>query len=248
MTNTKLIFYWYVHNQPWNPLYDIHIKLLYEYRDRFNEKEFIIATDPYTEKKYIDAVIDKIKKIMPDATFTYYENDKNLRESKYFYNEIATKLDQMEDKWYFFAHNKGVDSWYAPGDFCKLWIIGMYFMNLNYPDKIEEQMKSPNTCVIGTYLIRNVKAWAWLRYNWHFSGTFWWFNPKRICKVMYEKGTAIPSKNDRYFTESCWGTCIPDNEKYRRPALDMYEANWRQAFNWMPDDMRMDVFKVLKHK
>jgi hypothetical protein len=245
MINTKLIFYWYVHKTGWNKVYNIHLKMLNAYSNRFDEKEFIIATDPDTPQENIDAVKNAIIEIIPDAIFTSYPNDKNLRESNYFYNEIAKKLDQMEDKWYFFAHNKGVDSWYAPGELCGFWITGMYFMNLHYIDKIKEQMDSTQACVIGTYLIRNLKAWVWLKYNWHFSGTFWWFNPKRITDALKELHTSIPYKNDRYFTESVWGTCFPDTEKYRLPALGMYNANWRQSVNWMTKEMKDDLLKVI---
>ena len=245
MTSTKLIFYWYVHNKPWNPLYDIHTRMLKEYKDRFTEQEFIIATDPDTQQEYIDNVKARLNEIFPDAVFTPYGNDKQLRESLYFYNEIATKLDSLEDRWYFFAHNKGVDTWYAPGDICKMWIIGMYYMNLNYPDRIQEQMESPDTCVIGTYLIRNQRAWPWLTYQWHFSGTYWWLNPKRIASVMRERNTAIPPRNDRYFTEGCWGTCLPDEEKYRKPALGNYSAHWKNNFNWMNPEDKERAMKFL---
>lgn len=246
MTDTKLIFYWYVHNKPWNYIYDIHTRMLNEYKDKFSEQEFIIATDSDTKQEYIDTVISRITEIFPEAKFTFYSNDKQLRESKYFYNEIATKLNQMEDRWYFFGHNKGVDTFYAPGDMCKMWIIGMYYMNLNYPEKISEQMKMPHTCVIGTYLIRNLKAWPWLRFKWHFSGTFWWFNPKRISDVMKEQNTSILPRNDRYFTEGCWGTCLPDSELYRKPALDNYNAAWRSKFNWMNSTDKEQAMKFLQ--
>lgn len=186
-----------------------------------------------------------MKSIFPEATFVFYDNDKQLRESKYFYNEIATKLDSMEDRWYFFAHNKGVDTWYAPGDMCKMWIIGMYYMNLNYPDKIKEDMDKPQTCVIGTYLIRNLRAWPWLKFKWHFSGTYWWFNPKRITNVMKELNTSIPPRNDRYFTEGCWGTCLPDDDLYRRPALGKYNAEWRRRFDWMDSADKEQAMKFL---
>lgn len=244
MTNTKLIYYWYVHNMPWPSLYDLHIRMLNEYKDRFSEQEFIISTDANTKPEYKENVMNHIKDIFPDAQFTFYENDRQLRESKYFYNEIAMKLEQMEDRWYFFAHNKGIDTRYAPGDMCKMWIIGMYYMNQNYPEKIEEQM-GDDTCVIGTYLLRNLKAWHWLQFRWHFSGTYWWFNPKRIVNVMKEKNTSLPPNNDRYFTEGCWGTCLPDEEPYRKPALGNYNTNWRMKFDWMGAEDKEKAMKFL---
>jgi len=160
-----LIYYFYVHPTGWNDLYDFHIYNLKAYKEVFDKQIFIISHDPDTLTIHIDNVRKAIHSVFPDAEIRNYANDKDLRESKWFYNEIATKLSQLPDQWYFFAHNKGVDTWYTPVDNCKRWIMGMYFMNLNYMDKIEEQMDQYETCVIGTYLIRNVKAWPWLRYN-----------------------------------------------------------------------------------
>ena len=93
-----------------------------------------------------------------------------------------------------------------------------------------------DTCVIGIYLIANrrPKNMSWLTYNYHFSGTYWWFNPKRICDVMKTYNSKIPN-NDRYFTESLWGTIIPNDYRYIKPALDMYQARWKHGFEWMPE-------------
>ena len=235
-----LIYYFYVHKTGWNPLYNLHFFFLSRYRERFDSQNFILAIDEDTPKENVERVKKAILEIFPSAQITYYPNDPELRESNYFYNEIASNLTQLPDQWYFFAHNKGVDTWYASPELCRGWISGMYFMNLNYMDEIEKQLSYPEMCVIGTFLIRNVKAWKWLRYNWHFSGTFWWFNPRHIYKVMIKHNTSIP-ENSRYFTEGVWGTTIPDNERYRQPALGMYEANWRYCFQWMTPKMRLDL-------
>jgi hypothetical protein len=239
MTSIKktLIYYWYVHSTGWQDLYDLHISNLKIYKDVFDKEIFIISRDDDTNPEYVSAVIDKLRSIFPDAEFKAYKNDKTLRESCYFYNEIATKLQDYPDEWYFFAHNKGVDTYYTSKENCKDWICGMYFMNLNFMDSIETNMNLKDTCVIGTYLIRGVKQWSFLKYNWHFSGTFWWFNPSRVYKVMKENNNEIPS-NNRYFTEGFFGSVIPDDEKYRRPSLMVYYANWRKGITWMPERLK----------
>lgn len=239
MTNIKktLLYYWYVHPTGWNEIYNFHIKNLKIYKDVFDNEIFIISRDDDTKQEYIDNVKNHIIEIFPNVEFREYKNDKELRESFWFYNEIALKLKDLPDAWYFFAHNKGVDTWYTSKELCYKWIAGMYFMNLHNVDGVESHMSLEDTCVIGTYLIRNVKAWSFLKYNWHFSGTYWWFNPHRVYDVMIKNNNSIPI-NNRYFTEGFFGSVIPDEERYRRPALMRYDANWRYGFAWMNKEMQ----------
>lgn len=62
---------------------------------------------------------------------------------------------------------------------------------------------------------------------------------------MHKYNTEIP-ENSRYFTEGLFGTVIPDNEKYRQPALGMYEANWRYGHTWMTEKMKIDLVNLSK--
>ena len=238
-----LLYYWYVHKQ-WNDLYDFHFDNLQAYKDVFDEEIFIISRDKTTEQEKIDRVENRIKEIFPNAQFEYYDNNPELRESLWFFNEVAAKLKQWPDNWYFFAHNKGVDTFYKTPDDCRRWIAAMYFMNLHDMEEIEKEMNSDETCVIGTYLIRNLRAWPWLKYRWHFSGTYWWFNPKKAHDIITKYKSVYPP-NNRYFTEGFWGSVIPDEERYRKPSLLMYGANHNQKFNWMNDELIQKIREIL---
>ncbi len=240
--NKELIYYFYVHKTGWNDLYNIHFYYLEKYKDRFDAQTFIIATDNDTPAEHIHNVERAIINIFPSAKIIYYPNDKELRESNYFYNEIALKLDDFDDKWYFFSHNKGVDTYYTTKEVCEFWIEAMYFMNLNYMNDIEKQMNG-DTAVIGTFLIRNLKAWSWLKYNWHFSGTYWWFRPHKVNAIIKENKSSFPA-NSRYFTEGFFGSVIPDDHRYVKPSLDIYNANYRQKTNWMSRHIRKDFMYI----
>lgn len=244
MSNKTLLFYWYVRNDGWHDLYDFHLKNLEAYKDVFDSAIFIISHDDDTKQKYIEAVIEKLKNIYPDAEYRCYRNDKKLRESKYVYEEIALKLKDMPDQWYFWGHCKGIDSKYVSMPHCYKWVAGMYFMNLYFIDEVEKYMNDSETCTIGTYLMRNYKAWSFLKYQWHFSGTFWWFNPHRIYELIIKLGNKIPL-NDKYFSEGFFGSVIPDNEKYRKPSLLKYNANHYNGFFWMTEEMRKNLITKL---
>ena len=85
-----LKYYWYVNPSGWNVIYDIHLYNLGLYKNSFDETEFIISFDcGETDLKEVDKTIGKLKEIFPDAKFTAYQNDKENRESKYFYYEYG---------------------------------------------------------------------------------------------------------------------------------------------------------------
>ena len=217
----KMIFYWYVPSCGWYEIYDLHIKNLNIYKDRFDEVSFIISVDGVDDdgyKRNIDLTIDKLRCIFPNAKFIMYKNDKELRESVYFYNEIVMKLNQFDnDVIIFFAHNKGVDSWYA-NDRLGTWINLMYFENLFNVDRISDYFSKESVCCAGTYTIMNLKAWNFLKYSWHYSGTFFWICPKRILNMIHANNEVIPP-NGRYATEGFLGSVIPNDDKYRIAIL-----------------------------
>ena len=209
----KLIFYWYVPSEGWNPLYDLHIQNLNYYKDRFDETELIVSTDWDTKKEHIDNTVSKLQNIFPNIVVTPYTNDKKLREAKYFREEIATKLDTFpEDMAVFFAHNKGVSSNYVRRSVLFDWINFMYFANLYDIDEIKRELEDHNICSIGTFTVENAHVFSFLKYNWHYSGTFYWIVPSRIYKRIVEYHEQIPYP-DRYFAEGFLGTVLPYDHK-----------------------------------
>ena len=239
--NKNLLFYWYVRDDGWHDLYDFHLRNLEAYKDVFTKAIFIISHDDDTPQEYINTIVCKLNKIYPDAEIIYWKNDKVTRESKYVHDEIALKFQYMPDEWYFWGHCKGIDSNYVTKDYCYKWVAGMYFMNLYDIASIEKSMSLPDTCVIGTYLRTQCNAMYGSRYNWHYSGTFWWFNPKRIYRIMKQYDNHIPPV-DRYISEALFGFIIPNEDRYRKPAMNLYNMDPKV----MPIELKNKLFEKIK--
>ena len=233
-----LLFYWYVPEKGWNKIYDLHIDNLHIYKDSFDKVTFIISTDDIDTEDYknnINYTVDKLKSVFSDAEFKEYRNDKKTRESAYFYGEVLDKLDEFpENEILFFAHNKGVDSWYA-GNRLTTWINMMYFANLHDVKKIKSYFDMETVCCAGTYTIMNLKAWNFLKYMWHYSGTFFWISPSRLSKYIKESKEKIPPIG-RYSTEGLLGSILPNDDKYRI-ALYGRAREVHLGNTWIKDNM-----------
>lgn len=217
----ELIFFWYIPSFEWHNIYDLHLKNLSYYHVVFDKKTFILATDEIEIDK-INRTKEKILKVVPDAEFISYGNDKQLRESLFFYNEIALKLNTFNDnEALFFAHNKGVSSNYVSKDDLNYWINMMYYCNLNNMNIVDNYLNNGETYSIGTLCYKKWNPWASypVKYKWHYSGTFFWIIPSRINKYIIDNKITIP-KNNRYFTEAFLGNIISDNEKYAKVIFE----------------------------
>lgn len=214
---THLLFYWYVPQDGWHEIYDLHLKSLRNFAWKFDHVTFVIASDGNCGDLYgkmVSDTIDRLTEIAPSSDFVMYGNDKVLRESYYFRNEVALKLGTFpDDEVVFFVHNKGVASDYVPKEELYNWVTAMYFSNLSDFEKVLGLFEKETVCCIGTRKIVHAKPWAFLKYRWHYSGTFFWMAPRRIHKLIVDRHEEIP-RNDRYFTEGFLGSVIPDSEDY----------------------------------
>ena len=215
----KLIFYWYVPEFEWHELYDLHLKNLEYFKDCFDKKVFVLAFDDKTKGTgKVERTMQKIHNVISDATFVMYDNDAFLRESLYFYNEIAKKFNKLpNDEAIFFAHNKGVSSTYYDKSNVVCWINTMYYCCLHDMELIDKYLEEPTTCSIGSLCIRHSNPFGhfFQKYAWHYSGTFFWIVPHRINKVIELSNAQLPP-NDRYFTEGFLGCVIPDDDRFRK--------------------------------
>lgn len=224
---THMIFYWYVPLCGWHKIYDLHIKNLEIYANRFDKVTFVISCDENSHNDYkthINMTIERLKSICNDADFIKYKNDSTLRESYYFYNEIVNKLDSFGDEIIFFAHNKGVATWYETESSLNDWINVMYFENLNDIESIKNLFKDTELCSVGTYKISSSKPWSFLKYKWHYSGSYFWMCPKRIYSEIIKNNEVIPNVN-RYFAEGFLGSVIDDVETKTLGLLGNYEGH-----------------------
>lgn len=208
-----LLLYWYV-PENWYPVYDLHIKNLRYYSNRFDQVNLVLASDSGCPKELIRATEEKLAALFPQGmNVTYTDNDPDQREAKYFREEVALKLDQLDQEaTYFFCHNKGVASHYVSRDVLETWINFMYFANLYKIQDIENYLDKPETCTIGTYTWPNYYGlhMRFVKYKWHYSGTFFWFVPSRLVEHMNQTHEPVPA-GSKYFAEGFPGSVLPYN-------------------------------------
>lgn len=202
-----LKYYWYVNKDGWNYIYDIHLRNLRVFKNVFDEAEFIISFDcGETPLEYVGDTIERLRGIFPDAKFTAYQNNKDNRESQYFYYEIENKLDSFDDDTaIFFAHNKGLATDYVTMVDRIAWINIMYYYNLRFIPRIDELLANEKVCAIGHFKIY-YPYWTNCKYNWHFPGTYFWVVPSRLKKRIEENNVKSLDWLDRYSTEGFLGT------------------------------------------
>ena len=207
-----LVFYWYVPSFFWHEVYDLHLKNLALYKDVFDYILFAISVDENSCD--VDETINRIKSVVPNANFVVVENNKEQRESKFFYDSIISSIGSAtQEGAIFFAHNKGVESTYMPNDERDRWINTMYYFNLRNQGKIDEMLSDEKTIVIGTAKIVNYTSigFAWCEHKWHYTGTFYWIVPNRLNKWLADNSIVPMPVNGRYYAEGFWGTLFNDD-------------------------------------
>lgn len=235
----------------WDSIYDLHLKNLALYLpvQNFQEKLFIIAYNKgdYTVAPYVLKLIDKLKELAPDAKFVFLDNDPVLREAKYFYNEIATKLGGFnEDDVIFWAHAKGKFSTYKPRHLVNMWVNLMYFGNLASVKGIDEFMANQDRFCLGTLFwdTTNTKLredYDNQRFHWHYSGTFFWFKPRKIDEYIKQNNIQIP-ENNHWFAECFLGNVVPQEKVMY--TYGKYEDDIMKFFNNMSQPARGNFAKI----
>jgi hypothetical protein len=202
---TNLIFFCYLKN---NNFIDkslmSHINALKYYCDVFNgDKIIYISCDSKIENK--DEICNLFS-FLGNPKIRFVSNFSELRESKYFLEQI----NQINDlnSFTFYAHAKGAtyDENNAP---LQNWITAMYFFNLDklYLNK-NLKILDENKTFAGT-LRKDLKCPPWVISDWHYSGTFFWFNTKKLFDKNFDF-----YREGRYEVESFPGNHSDISESY----------------------------------
>lgn len=181
----NLIYYCYFENSEINEFAKYNIKLINRYLHIFNGQRIIkIAVD--------DLSIDNshLIDLFPNCEIELVQNNKETRESEYF----IQSLKQIKDtnSLTFFAHNKGSKSGVTNNNVNKVWLLSMYFFNLEeiYLTNIEYSLKEDKT--FSGIMQITIPCPPWVTTDWHYSGTFFWFNTKKLFDIdgwdIFEKG------------------------------------------------------------
>lgn len=203
----RLVFYFYTfENFMDNRAIKIHLKCLKHYANVFDEALFIISVDNTGESKLIfDTEVELLKLGFNDIHFKIHKNN-SYREAQPFYNEIVAKLNTL-DGLTFFGHNKGTTNYengWAVRESIDAWIIGMYYLNLEFINEVETSLLSEPHRFYGAFLTdaRNTALKSWL-----YSGTFYWINCLEVWNDATLGNIHLPSSaHHRGFAENFPGS------------------------------------------
>ncbi len=212
-----------------NKFAEVNLKLLKRYLPIFDGQKIIkIAVDD------IEKDNSHLMQIFSDTSGCDIQIVKNNPET----GEGETFIDSMkelkkEESLTFYGHAKGVSVNYDESDkfqVHKMWMFSMYFFNLE-PEFLKEiNYQLNNGKSFSGILRKEVSCAPWVVTDWHYSGTFYWFN---TLDVLNTNGWDTIEKN-RFTPESFPGYVVPlERSHYNLLSLpynfDTYHHNFWQS-------------------
>lgn len=213
----KLIYYLYLPKN-WREtlLYKIHFNCLSYYSDCFDEAYFAISLDDIDDtdtileaEQKIIGIFQKIKKI----EFEIVKNT-NLYEVPIFKKEIVDRLGQ--DDLVFFAHGKGISNftWCEPERVYET-VCALYYLSLQEEKEkyeISNKLTRLDADMIAYGSLQTIytyKPHIKSLYEWHYMGTFFWINSKRLKHYITNNNITVPEVGDRFYSENFLSNIIP---------------------------------------
>jgi hypothetical protein len=159
--------------------------------------------------------------LTPNISFKIVENT-YLRDSRTFYDFIATKLDEY-DGLTFFGHNKGTTNLdtYNLENVSK-WITSMYYLSLEYIDEVVHSLTEGRELSFGSLInvidydkivisedevedkrkfVDRTKIFLG-KNKYLYTGTFFWLNTLSIYEYMRKNDVELPKLTDRWYAEN----------------------------------------------
>jgi hypothetical protein len=181
----NLVYYCYFENSEINEFANYNITLINKYLPLFNGQRIIkIAVDDLLRNN------SHLINLFPNCEIELVQNNPETRESEYFIQSL--KEIKNKNSLTFFAHNKGSKNGGAENNVVKVWLLSMYFFNLEerYLSNIEYNLTTDKT--FSGIMQITVPCPPWVTTNWHYSGTFFWFNTEKLFSIdgwdNFEKG------------------------------------------------------------
>lgn len=178
----RLVFYFYTfENFTGNRAIQLHLRCLKHYSKVFDEALFIISVDDTENDKLIfDTEVELLKCGFKNVHFKVCNNS-SFCECQAFFNEIVKKLGML-DGFTFFGHTKGTTNYgngWAVEESLDAWILGMYYLNLEYIDELEDYFTRLNGArFYGTFLSNYITE---PKNKLTYLGSFYWLN----CPVIW---------------------------------------------------------------
>ena len=200
----RLIFHFYSFaNFRKNYAIQLHLKCLKHYSSVFDEALFIISVDNINDNDLIlETQIAILQCGFKNVQFKIHENNLYY-EAEPFYNEVISKLDIL-DGLTFWGHTKGTTNVLQEiksMESLEAWILGMYFLNLQFIEEVEWALCVEPHRFYGTFLTDLRESWA---HCYLYPGTFYWLNCPGIWRDLQLKMTKAPvptSSGDRGVAE-----------------------------------------------
>lgn len=244
----RLIFYFYLSDNWLESITNrIHLNCLRYYSHIFDEVIFVISLDNTSNYELIRSFELTILELgfTPKISFKIVENT-YLRETKCFYELIATKLDEY-DGLTFFGHNKGstnLNSYEL--DAVAMWITALYFFSFDDMNEVVKTLTDGREMSYGPLL--NVinggeinvteegivprkkfieKSMVFLgKEKYLYMGTFFWLNGRTIYEYIRKNDKTIPILSDRWYAENFCANLFP--LEYAYSYRGRYSKNYLQ--------------------
>lgn len=182
----KMFYYlWVSPDFEENIAVQVHKMCLEEIVDKFDELNFIVATDDYpnSDGDFLRAIkwLDSICKGR-DYNVRMCDNSK-LRESRVILEDLMPLVHSGEDSYIFLGHSKGItDVNMKERNIYSIlrWVVAMYFYSMSYIPEMEEKLI--NSAMFGPLLTHwNYENDANIdSHGMFYIGNFYWVNPKNI--------------------------------------------------------------------
>lgn len=223
----KLIFYFYITPDFFERKTNlVNVECLRYYSQIFDDIVIYLSLNDTADYELIRRIEEIFIKFphKGNISFKIHKND-DFRESIVLKEAIADRL-QEEDSLIFFAHGKGFTNLEQYDEESMLhWLIGCYYLSLNFLDEVEYSIDGNDriwSCYGAFPLVQKDKIgieddyWEHrylgsIKYQWCYSGTFFWINPKRLWMAVRNYDIEMPKLFDRYYSEKFLGNLVPFN-------------------------------------
>lgn len=224
----RLIYYFYgFEGYRDNRAIKIHLNCLKYYSHIFDEALFVISLDDVDNKELIHSIQkDIIECGFKNITFKVHKNN-GYCEAQVYYNEIIERLSQL-DGLTFFGHTKGISNYHNYNiNSIDDWILGMYYLNLEYINEIETNLCHDIARFYGTFL--QAIGPKTNKNQIVYSGTFYWINAPMLYNDIKTGEVELPSTYfHRGYAEGIPGNSFPWGEgkflaSHNRRILGRYD-------------------------
>lgn len=212
----KLAFYiWAYKNVRENPIYQIHLRCLKYYHNIFTDTVFYVALEEEGDL-YREIVNDIIGCGFDECSVKIIKgvNDYKFGEAKFCYDEVFHDLLSY-DGITLFSHTKGLsnvldedrnitqDTERIKKIAC--WVCGMYYSNLSDMTDVTQRLYRDGYITYGAFKVNNN--------YWHYAGSFYWVNSKKLWNYLNAENKQMPIPADRTYAESVFYLTFPEKER-----------------------------------